>query len=828
MALLAIAMLAPCGTRAQLCTPGHYFRTPLSVPTQGDPIAIATADFNGDSLLDAAVANYASGTVSLLFGTGTGAFQPAVNIPAGNFPLDIAAADLDHDGAPDLVISAEQSILVLPGLVNGGHATGTFGAPRTIDLGSITRGIVVRDLNGDGIPDVAAATEAGLAVMIAHGSGGTWDGTFAPVARYPSVVIWRLAVADFDRDGALDIAASARFDNSAQLFHGVLSGSQPTGAFTGPEPVFVGAQQGNIAAGDFNRDGWPDMAVTTHQLVTLINRRDGTFEDGVYDLNDGFYGVAIGDVNNDGILDVVATGTLLTLLIGTGDGTFLPTERYTVGSAPVGVTLADLNRDEGQDALVANVASSNISVLIATCHAIVIPALVSFTPAGGAPGDSVGISGAGFGGITDVQFGGVSAPFQVIDETAIRAVVPMGATTGPISVTNSAGTATSATAFVVGAHPALTFVTPDRERVDRTVAIAGLHLTAATHVRFGEGSDAAFVVRSDSLILAVVDAGARTGPITVSTITGRTTSAFTFTLLTPDSAAEIVAVRDVPNDQGGRVFVNWMRSAADRPGSRFVTEYRVWRRVPVASPRSRDRMASDYWEPLIELPATGLIGYAYAAPTTQDSMTTGNPYTAFYVQTVTIDPLRSFASPPDSGYSVDNLAPAAPAGVTAAMGPGGVTVRWMPGIDPDLAGYRVYRSAGPGRWNRIASVTASVWTEPAPMAASDYAITAVDTHGNESTMAETRIAGPDRGEVSLSVASPCAAEMRISIRTAGSEPARLELLDVTGRRILRRAVPVSAGEQVVTIPAAALRPGMVIVRFTQGEAVATARGLVLR
>ncbi len=993
--LLMLSVIAAPEARAQTCGPGHYFKTARSFAVQAYPIASASADFNADGLPDVAVANLSSGTVSILFGTVVGGFQPAVHIPAGLEPRDIAVADLNRDGAPDLVIasSAGRGITIIKGIASQGRATGAFAPPMTIDVGSVARGIAVRDLNGDGIPDAAAATEAGLAVLILHGTNGVWDGTFDPPALYPSTVLWQLAVADFNGDGVLDIAGAARFDNALQLFPGRAAGGQPTGTFDAPQPVAVGAAQGAITTADFNGDGAPDLAVTTMQLVVLLNQGNGTFVDGIFDVNAGFNAVTTGDINRDGIPDVVATGGVLTLLIGVGDGTFQLTERYLVGTAPVGVTVADLNRNDGQDVIVANTASNDVSVLTATCHGAGYPVLVSFTPQGGAVGDLVTLSGVNLGGITGVQFNGVPASFEIHDETTIvasvpagattglitvtnafhsdtsstpflvgehpvllsidpdqvtagmvariagahlagtlqvkfggnsnaafhvdsdeqltvtidaaavsgpvtvttrigttvssfavsvyarpvigaftppggavgdvvslhgagftgatrvrfngvasgfmqiladslvRTSVPDGATTGPVSIENPAATAVSAASFVVGERPVLTGVTPQQARPDETVRITGQHLASTLKVQFGAQSHAAFRVDSDEQLSATVDLAAVSGPVTVTTAIGTTVSTFTLTVLTPDSAARIVAVRDVPNDQGGRVFVSWMRSVADRAQARLVTAYRVWRRGPTSTAVGAGvtRPALEYWEEVAEIPATALIGYSCAAPTTQDSMRTGNPYTAFYVQTVTTNAITSYASAPDSGYSVDNLSPRPPGVPAASVVSGGVALEWQPADAPDLDGYRIYRSTTEDAWSAIATTRQTRWIDTSPAEAARYAIAAVDIHGNESQRAETAAPTSIGSDVpQLHVECPVASTLPVIVCAAGTAPAVLEVFDLNGRRIWRTGLVASPDARRVFVPLANVRPGVVLARLSQGRQVATARTIVLR
>jgi uncharacterized protein (TIGR03437 family) len=84
------------------------------------------------------------------------------------------------------------------------------------------------------------------------------------------------------------------------------------------------------------------------------------------------------------------------------------------------------------------------------------PTLSSFTPASAAVGATVTLTGTNFTAASKVTFNGLSAKFTVNSDTQISATVPSGATSGKISVTTPAGTATSATSFTVLVTPHLT------------------------------------------------------------------------------------------------------------------------------------------------------------------------------------------------------------------------------------------------------------------------------------------------------------------------------------------------------------------------------------
>ena len=96
------------------------------------------------------------------------------------------------------------------------------------------------------------------------------------------------------------------------------------------------------------------------------------------------------------------------------------------------------------------VSSAFSNEAMATTRAALPPTLTRFSPSNGPVGTRVNLTGTHFLGSTDVQFNGMSAlQFEVISMTSIRAVVPPGATSGPISVVTSGGTAVSAEPFTV-------------------------------------------------------------------------------------------------------------------------------------------------------------------------------------------------------------------------------------------------------------------------------------------------------------------------------------------------------------------------------------------
>jgi hypothetical protein len=226
------------------------------------PVAVKIGAFNGDGLLDLAVANAMDDTVSILLGNGDGTFTAASGSPVstGGFPFFLAVADFGN-GHADIAVTNENDSTVSILLGNG---DGTFTSGQTISNFNYNPGpIVVADFNGDGKVDLAVAdfTPANLAinvsyVVVVQGNG---DGTFTPFAQSPIAVGFQpfaMVAGDFNQDGNTDLAVANYGDQTLTLLLG-----DGTGGFApaGP-PTPLGDSPNDLAAADFNGDGTTDLA----------------------------------------------------------------------------------------------------------------------------------------------------------------------------------------------------------------------------------------------------------------------------------------------------------------------------------------------------------------------------------------------------------------------------------------------------------------------------------------------------------------------------------------------------------------------------------------
>lgn len=318
------------------------FAAPVSIAATTSitsPTNIAVGDFNGDGALDVALIDGSGGnlqvfTGSATFGTFTAQLAMTFDVTAGS-AVNVEAADFNQDGKSDLALlefangysgsSGAGVVLLLTSKGNGSFTSATQGfTASTYSMNSLT----ITDVNGDGYPDVAVAdpggynSDNGQILIFENNKSGALNPVYAYAATYPSVVTgapfpvigkpatsgavapgWSIAYSWIPSDSN-SISVTALQRQSATSYTETYTVSN-IGYSVNSDEGFTATP---IVAGDFNGDGYLDLAVfninpnddtTTYQTTPLYYGNDsaasvtGSIQQpvaGTYNLTAGFSG----------------------------------------------------------------------------------------------------------------------------------------------------------------------------------------------------------------------------------------------------------------------------------------------------------------------------------------------------------------------------------------------------------------------------------------------------------------------------------------------------------------------------------------------------------
>jgi hypothetical protein len=852
------------------------FRDRTDLDTGPVPRSVAGADLNRDGRVDLVTANAGDypafkGTVSVLFGNGDGTFQPAHVFDAGSYSLFLTIADVDGDGDLD-VVAAGYTIAVL---LNRGD--GTLGAPFEsaarsggtfrVQATSSAQGsspVGIADLNGDGRPDLVVANGGAerdygcpdyCAAYVQLGNG---DGTFGPAAGFGTGSrCAAVAVADFNQDGKPDVVVSNNYDRETTVSvllgngDGTLGSQRDIAADWSPYAlavadvnadgrpdivvtnigdgdyhpnsvsILLGAGHGNftksanlsvrefptaLAIGDLDGDGRLDLAVNdqySNEVAILLGNGNGTFGTPEYPTGGWPGKVAIADMNGDGRPDVLTAygnyyptnGGAVSVRLGNGDGTLQAARLSETGSTAYDLEVADLNDDGFLDAVVAKAITSTVAVLLGNGDGTL--RLVANLATGGSP-YSAAIGDLNGDGRKDLA----------VAKTALNTVAVM--------LGNGDGSFGGQTEFAVGGAPT-------------TVAIRDFDLDGRLDLfTVNEATNSISVLRGrgDGTFGDRIDHGIRGSPLTAAI--GDLNGDGRLDLVLNKNNADSVSV----------LLGNGDGSFGVESGIHLWTS-----RVAIAD------FDGDGKSDLAALHDDYHAGSMSVLPGNGDGTfgtATGFGVAAYPIalETGDLDGNGRMDVVVASGYSVSLLlgiprgaTPVAMSLMSADAAPERVSLRWW-GEGAASLGAEVYRRQADTDWQRLGDAIAESadllrYEDHTVTAGARYAYRLGYREGAvESFTSETWVDVPAAFHLALDGfrPNPALGSPVLAFTLADGSPATIEVLDLAGRRVMRRDVGgLGEGRHVLALDGGArLAPGAYVMRLRQAGRVLTARGVVVR
>lgn len=438
-----------------------------TLATSSGPTSVAVGDLNADGKLDLAVANGAPNGVSLFFGDGAGKFGPPSNVSVGFPNTAVAIADFNGDGLVDLTVG-NSSPLAPTGVddlsILLGTGGGGFAPPQNFGIGTTisrpTASIAVADFNRDGKLDVALGYSNlnSVSVFLGNGAGSfSFFGSFS--ATFQS--LFSIAAGDFNGDGNPDVAGTLDFSGDVAILLGT-----GTGALGPPTLFSAGILPIGVAAGDLNGDARLDLAVANEAggsaVSILLGNGAGGFAAPVsFPGGQGPRAIVLADFDRDGRLDVAVaneSSSNVSVLLGDGSGGLGPAANFSVGPFPKAISAGDFDRDGLPDLAVANSGSDSMSILINAAPTVLPESLpfgvvsgtyptTQFSASGGTAPHTFAVSGSLPPGLT----------FDASTATLSGMPAQLGTTTFSVTVSDAVG-CLSTRSYSVTVGPALSIV----------------------------------------------------------------------------------------------------------------------------------------------------------------------------------------------------------------------------------------------------------------------------------------------------------------------------------------------------------------------------------
>lgn len=564
-------------------TPGTISFAPKINYTPGSsPYGISIGDITGDGKPEIVVANFVTNNISIFKNNGsvgTISFGGPFNVAVGQGPRSVCVQDIDGDGKNDIAVANyySGSVSIIRNLsANDGFIA--LAARLDADAMGPTYSVSLADLDGDGKVDIGIAGDQAFGIF----RNQSTPGTIALATRQDYAVTsgTHVCFADLNGDTKIDayISPNKLYQNTSSVGSIQMSGPQYLSQLGIPY---------NAEVADLNADSWPDIGIVCANLNFAIIRKSNINRPGITGFSPAAANtgqtVTITGTNFTNVTAVnfggtpatsftIVNATTITAVVGAGSsGNITVTNSYGTGSLtgfalsapPVITSFTPTTAGYGQTVTITGsnfygatavsfggftssftiINSTSItatvpsgatgSVAVTTPYGtgtkpgftyIPIPIINSFTPTSTGQGNDVTITGLNFTAVSAVAFGGVPAQsFIVNSSTSITAKVGAGAD-GDVNVTNAFGTGVKS-GFSFVPVPTVTSFTPATGICGTVLTIVGTNFTINTVVTIGSQSyySGGYFLVSPDTIKVTLSCGDNNGNISITTAGGSAT-----------------------------------------------------------------------------------------------------------------------------------------------------------------------------------------------------------------------------------------------------------------------------------------------------------------
>lgn len=226
------------------------------------PYNLTLADLNEDGYPDLVSSDYPSSELLVLLSDGKGKFEEPYSYPTGRKPISLEISDLDRDGYLDVVSSDHGD---LGSTIYYGESGGRLGRRQFYRTATLPYSIALGDMNHDGLPDLVVAhstPEGKISIHLGDGEGNFKNSDELEVGN-PLIFV---ALADFDKDGNLDVITTNVNEQYAVVYFGLEDGILDRNFIRIPSENKIYS----LALGDFNSDGFIDLASVDFEKGTLF------------------------------------------------------------------------------------------------------------------------------------------------------------------------------------------------------------------------------------------------------------------------------------------------------------------------------------------------------------------------------------------------------------------------------------------------------------------------------------------------------------------------------------------------------------------------------